>query len=1506
MKVLRCLFSATVCITSWTASVFAAPPDKTSPTPPASLTTSSITCGRVNLSWSPSIDPANGNDTVTEVQGYKVYRNGTLLQQVTTTSFSDSSVTIAATYTYGVSAFDGAQNSSTTNTITVTIPLCPDSTPPNIPAAPSASTLVCNQVNVSWAAVTDRSNPTQQVSGVKGYNVYRGGTLVSFVSNTSMTDMVPGGGATYSYQVSAVDQSNNESARGPAGSVTVPSCPDLTPPNVPAGLSLTALDCSRVSLTWSLALDGVVPNQASTGVKGYNVYRGGAFLVFVTTTNAIDTGLFGATAYSYQVSAVDNVNNESALSQAVPFTTPGCTDTTPPSMPSNLAISSLRCNQLTFSWSPSSDQNAPNQGISGLSGYFVYRDEVLLQFVNSTSFTDGNVVEGNVYRYRVSAVDAASNESAQSSLLEAAVPSCASSPATNLKIVVSNGKVGLQWSGTPGALYQVENAINFGSPWYRVDAPTTSFSSTNLACDPTRMYRVALFTNTPTYLANYSINIRDTTPPGIPAPLSVSAVSAAQVDLSWTPVLDVGTFDSGQGQTYTSGLDRYLIYRDGTYLKSEPANVTSATDRSVASGVQYTYSVAAIDKAGNVSLKVSDSVSTWGGTCTYSLSPTDSSISAAATSGSFFVNADSGCVWSASTTNNWLHTTTSAAGNGAVNYTVDSNSSSSSRVGTITVAGRGYIVIQAGAAAGCTYTISSSAAGFPSAGGSSNVTVTTSSGCSWNVSNSPFWLTITSNSNGIGSASVDYVVAANASTSARSATLTIAGNNYTVSQNGNQAPIANAGPNLSLSIGATTTFTADGSSDPDGSISSYDWVFGDGFTASGFSVSHAYSILGVYTVTLTVTDNLGARATDSLLATILAIPDITPPTVNLTVPGSPNANGVVNLVANASDNVGVTKTEFYRDGIVFTNITGSPYSTSFDTRTLANGSHTFLAKAYDAANNNNSSSVTVLVDNSAPTVTLTQPINGSTVSNIITLAASASDNSGGSGLSRVEFYCDSLITPLGMDGSAPYTNSFDTRTIPNGTHNLHCRAYDAAGNWSNSTSIAVTINNQVIPQNPWAKRFGGSGSESGLAVALDGSGNIFVAGYFQGLADFGGGILTSSGGYDVVLAKYSSSGAHLWSKRFGGSGNEQVSSIALDPAGNILVAGSFYGTGNFGGANLTSAGDADAFVAKYSSQGDPIWSQRFGSNYPDVIKSIAIDSQSNVVICGFLQGTVLIGTTTVYSWGVGIDAFIAKFAPDGSNLWAKNFYNAGTEFGNTVAVDKRINPLTSLPYDNIVMVGYFDGYINLAGGQADANLLTSAGGYIAKFSPTGNHIWSKGYGGSNGSTRFWSLALDSNGDVAVSGDFPLQTDLGAGPINGASWGTDMFVAKYSGADGSYRWATPILGFQASLGRPIAMGTDSQNNVLLTGYFQGTFNFGVRSMTSSSGVADGMMAKFSTSGAPVWAQSFGSSGAANAYSIGVDSMGNCVTTGYFTGTATCAGQLLTSAGAIDFLLVKLNP
>ena len=103
---------------------------------------------------------------------------------------------------------------------------------------------------------------------------------------------------------------------------------------------------------------------------------------------------------------------------------------------------------------------------------------------------------------------------------------------------------------------------------------------------------------------------------------------------------------------------------------------------------------------------------------------------------------------------------------------------------------------------------------------------------------------------------------------------------------------------------------------------------------------------------------------------ITAVTDTTPPTVSLTAPAhGATVSGTITLSANASDNVGVTRVEFYRDGVLVISDTTSPYSTSFDTTTVTNGSHSFFAKAFDAAGNvatSSSSTVTVVDPDSQP------------------------------------------------------------------------------------------------------------------------------------------------------------------------------------------------------------------------------------------------------------------------------------------------------------------------------------------------------------------------------------------------------------------------------------------------------------------------------------------------------------------------------------------------------------
>ena len=178
----------------------------------------------------------------------------------------------------------------------------------------------------------------------------------------------------------------------------------------------------------------------------------------------------------------------------------------------------------------------------------------------------------------------------------------------------------------------------------------------------------------------------------------------------------------------------------------------------------------------------------------------------------------------------------------------------------------------------------------------------------------------------------------------------------------------------------------------------------------------------------------------------------------------------------------------------------------------------------------------------------------------------------------------------------------------------------------------------------WSKRFGGTSFDFGTSVAVDSAGNVLVTGEFNGTADFGGGGLTSAGNTDIFVAKYDAAGNHLWSKRFGGTNYDYGYSVAVDSAGKVLVTGYFSGTADFGGGGLTSAGQFDIFVAKYDAAANHLWSKRFGEAGSDAGNSVAVDSGGNVLVTGSFEDTVDFGGGGLTSAGFA-DIFVAKFSP---------------------------------------------------------------------------------------------------------------------------------------------------------------------------------------------------------------------------------------------------------------------
>ncbi|MBF0539487.1 MAG: DUF1566 domain-containing protein, partial [Nitrospirae bacterium] len=194
-----------------------------------------------------------------------------------------------------------------------------------------------------------------------------------------------------------------------------------------------------------------------------------------------------------------------------------------------------------------------------------------------------------------------------------------------------------------------------------------------------------------------------------------------------------------------------------------------------------------------------------GAPCTYSITPTTKNFTSTGGSDSVGVTANTGCTWTASSNASWItiNSGSTGSGNGTVNYTVATNTSTSPLTGTMTIAGKTFTVTQ-DAQSGCTYTILPTSASVASAGGGSTVAITTNTGCTWTAtSNNPTWITV-SPSNGTGSGSVTYTATANTSTNSRTGTLIIAGQTFTVSQEGTCGYTINP---------TTKSFTAAGGND---------------------------------------------------------------------------------------------------------------------------------------------------------------------------------------------------------------------------------------------------------------------------------------------------------------------------------------------------------------------------------------------------------------------------------------------------------------------------------------------------------------------------------------------------------------------------------------------------------------------------------------------------------------------------------------------------------------------
>ena len=149
----------------------------------------------------------------------------------------------------------------------------------------------------------------------------------------------------------------------------------------------------------------------------------------------------------------------------------------------------------------------------------------------------------------------------------------------------------------------------------------------------------------------------------------------------------------------------------------------------------------------------------------------------------------------------------------------------------------------------------------------------------------------------------------------------------------------------------------------------------------------------------------------------------------------------------------------------------------------------------------------------------------------------------------------------------------------------------------------------------YIRSYGSSGTDGGTGVCHDSNGNVYATGYFSGsmMVD-STHYLSTTGGSDIYILKNDSNGNLLWVISVGGTGFDRSSDIACDGSGNVYITGFFSGTAQFGNQTITSNGLQDFFVAKFDASGNITWVQSGGGAIQDAGKKIDIDSSGNCVV----------------------------------------------------------------------------------------------------------------------------------------------------------------------------------------------------------------------------------------------------------------------------------------------------
>jgi len=307
--------------------------------------------------------------------------------------------------------------------------------------------------------------------------------------------------------------------------------------------------------------------------------------------------------------------------------------------------------------------------------------------------------------------------------------------------------------------------------------------------------------------------------------------------------------------------------------------------------------------------------------------------------------------------------------------------------------------------------------------------------------------------------------------------------------------------------------------------------------------------------------------------------------------------------------------------------------------------------------------------------------------------------------------------------------------------------------------------------------------------------------------------------HDVFLAKLDAAGRHLWSRSYGDAQDQISLKVEPDELGGAFLAGYFRGTFDLGGHPMRSYPDKAAFAGRVDGRGRRVWSEAFGHIFDFVQPGLARDADGGIALAsGSDPSRDLTGRKTPHAKReMDLGVVVARYGADGKRLWRRRFGGGSDWLIARVALFRN---------GDIAVGGSYGGVLDFGGGELRASSLSEL--FLARLTPDGGHVWSRGFGGGARSAYLAGLEALPDGRVVVVGQLdggPLC--LGGAPLVDTST-SGVFAAAFDG-DGGHLWSRRYGGPRIQF--PGGTAVDPNGDVVIAGTFAGAIDFGGTTLES---------------------------------------------------------------------------